>query len=148
MSLCGLCVSRDLKTASSAGNYLKLPTPFQMSLLIGILVASGEQLRGYLGYVVFRKRRASIPPILHGAAGMMMLTLFLASGVFVADTWLHYTTSTIETFQNLPPTQPYQALGRGLSDLCLTFNRTQIGLPCSIEYGFVVCGPQLLFRAG
>jgi hypothetical protein len=106
-----------------------------MSLLIGMLVASSEQLREYLRYVLFRKRKASIPPILHRAAFLM--SFLLASGVFMADTWLHYTTSTIEIYQNLPPTQPYQAVGRGLSDFCLTFNRTTIGLPCSVEFDFV-----------
>jgi hypothetical protein len=64
---------------------------------------------------------------------MMLLSLFLAGGVFIADTALHYTTSTIEFDQILIPPQPVQELGRGLSDFCLKFNRTNLGLPCSVD---------------
>ncbi|KIV81806.1 hypothetical protein PV11_03960 [Exophiala sideris] len=136
MSLCSLSASRELSTASSAGEYLKLPTPFQMSLLVGILVASSAQLRSYLSYGLFRRQRPSIPPVLHHAASMIILSVLMATCVFIADTVLHYTTSTIELEQIHIPTKSFQELGRGISEFCLTFNRTSSGFPCSVEFGF------------
>ncbi|EXJ76244.1 uncharacterized protein A1O5_00752 [Cladophialophora psammophila CBS 110553] len=130
LSLFALPVSRRLRDASREAKYLNLPTPFQMSLLVGILVASAQQLRSYLWYLL-RRRRPSIPPVLHCAASMMLLSLVMAAGVFIADTILHYTTSTVEFDQILVPPQPDQEFGRGLSEFCLTFNRTFVGLPCS-----------------
>ena len=133
MSLYALPVSRDLRNASSRRHYLKLPTPFQMSLLVGILLATAAQLRTYLWYLLFRKQRPSIPPLLHRASLMMLLSFLLAGGVFIADTILHYTTSTIEFDQIVVPAKPNQQLGRGLSEFCLTYNRTVGGTPCSVE---------------
>ncbi|KAJ9605281.1 hypothetical protein H2200_009938 [Cladophialophora chaetospira] len=132
MSLYCLPVSRDLLDASQNGAYLHLPTPFQMSLLIGVLVASAQQLRSYIWYLLHR-RRSGIPPVLHRAALVMLLSFFLAGGVFIADTVLHYTTSTIEFDQISIPSQPEQQLGRGLSEYCLKFNR-ELGYPCSVTY--------------
>ncbi|KIW99082.1 uncharacterized protein Z519_00745 [Cladophialophora bantiana CBS 173.52] len=130
LSIFALPVSRRLRDASREAKYLNLPTSFQMSLLIGILIASAQQLRSYLWYLL-RRRRPSIPPVLHCAASMMLLSLVMAAGVFIADTILHYTTSTVEFDQILVLPQPDQEFGRGLSEFCLTFNRTLVGLPCS-----------------
>ncbi|EXJ53832.1 hypothetical protein A1O7_09168, partial [Cladophialophora yegresii CBS 114405] len=132
LSLFALHISRKLLEASEKAQYLRLPTSFQMSLLVGILVASAQQLRSYLWYLVRARRVSSISPLLHCVASMMLLSFFLARGVFIADTVLHYTTSTIEFDQILIPPQPVQELGRGLSEFCLKFNRTNLGLPCSV----------------
>lgn len=64
---------------------------------------------------------------------MMMLSLFLAAGVFIADTVLHYKTSTVEFDQVLVQPQPKQELGHGLNEFCLKFNRTHLGFPCSVN---------------
>lgn len=137
MALIALPVSRDIEIASRNSEYLKLPTPYQMSLLIGILVAATEQLRSYFGYLLHRKQRAGIPRILHRSAGMMTLTIVLAGAVSISDAVLHYTTSTIEFDQIFVQAQPDREFGRGVSDFCLTFDREEIGLPCSVEYDFV-----------
>ncbi|KAI1609914.1 hypothetical protein EDD36DRAFT_59900 [Exophiala viscosa] len=136
MSVCSLSASRELSTASSAGEYLKLPTPYQMSLLVGILVASSAQLRCYLSYGLFRKQRPRMPPVLHHAAFMIILSVLMATCVFIADTVLHYTTSTVELDQIQIPALPIQELGRGISEYCLTYNRTSSGFPCSVDWGF------------
>ncbi|KIW80299.1 hypothetical protein Z517_06914 [Fonsecaea pedrosoi CBS 271.37] len=146
LSVFALTVSRKLRDASREAKYLDLPTPFQMSLLIGILVASAQQFRSYLWYLV-RRRRPSIPPVLHCAASMMLLSLLLAVGVFIADTVLHYTTSTVEVDQILIPPEPTQEFGRGLSEFCLTFNRTFVGLPCSDTTDSGVVDPNANFEA-
>lgn len=137
MALIALPVSRDLEIASRNSEYLKLPTPYQMSLLIGILVAATEQLRSYFGYLLHRKQRAGIPRILHRSAGVMTLTIILAGAVSISDAVLHYTTSTIEFDQVFVQAQPDREFGRGVSDFCLTFDREKVGLPCSVEYDFV-----------
>lgn len=77
-----------------------------------------------------------MPPVLHHAALMILLSVILASCVFVADTVLHYTTSTVELDQIHIPSDPIQQLGRGISGFCLTYNRTSSGFPCSVEWGF------------
>ncbi|KAK4946603.1 hypothetical protein LTR10_014455 [Elasticomyces elasticus] len=136
MALCSLSASQELSRASTVGEYLKLPTPFQMSLLVGMLVASSAQLRSYLSYGLFRRQRPSMPPVLHYAASMIILSVLMATCVFIADTVLHYTTSTVELDQIHIPTQPVQELGRGISEFCLTYNRTSSGFPCSVEWGF------------
>ncbi|OAP61956.1 hypothetical protein AYL99_04159 [Fonsecaea erecta] len=146
LSIFALPVSRKLRDASREAKYLNLPTPFQMSLLIGILVASAQQLRSYLWYLV-RRRRPSIPPVLHCAASMMLLSLLMAAGVFIADTILHYTTSTVEFDQIFVPPEPNQEFGRGLSDFCLTFNRTFVGFPCSDTTDSGVVDPNANFEA-
>ncbi|KIX98318.1 uncharacterized protein Z520_05619 [Fonsecaea multimorphosa CBS 102226] len=146
LSVFALPVSRRLRDASREAKYLNLPTPFQMSLLIGILVASAQQLRSYLWYLV-RRRRPSIPPVLHCAASMMLLSLLMAAAVFVADTILHYTTSTVEFDQISVPPQPNQEFGRGLSEFCLTFNRTFVGFPCSDTTDSGVVDPNANFEA-
>ncbi|KIW29971.1 uncharacterized protein PV07_05755 [Cladophialophora immunda] len=146
LSIFTLPVSRRLRDASREAKYLNLPTPFQMSLLIGILVASAQQLRSYLWYLV-RRRRPTIPPVLHCAASIMLLSLVMAAGVFVADTVLHYTTSTLEFDQILVPPHPNQEVGRGLSEFCLTFNRTFVGLPCSLTTDSGVVNPNANFDA-
>jgi len=137
MALTALPVSKDLKVASNNSEYLKLPTPFQMSLLVGILVAAIDQLRSYFAYLVHRKHRAGIPPVLHRSAWMLTISIILAGGVAISDAVLHYTTSTIEFDQVFVQAEPDKEFGRGVSEFCLNFDREKIGLPCSVEYNFV-----------
>lgn len=137
MALIALPVSRDLEVASRHSEYLKLPTPYQMSLLIGILVAATEQLRTYYGYLLHRKERAGIPRVLHRAAWMMTLTIILAGAVSISDAVLHYMTTTIEFDQVFVRAEPDRQFGRGVSEFCLDFDREKVGLPCSVEFDFV-----------
>ncbi|KAK5046416.1 hypothetical protein LTR84_008219 [Exophiala bonariae] len=137
MALIALPVSRDLEVASRNSEYLKLPTPYQMSLLIGILVAATEQLRTYFGYLLHRTERAGIPRVLHRSAWMMTLTIALAGAVSISDAVLHYMTSTIEFDQVFVRAVPDRQFGRGVSEFCLDFDREKVGLPCSVEFDFV-----------
>lgn len=137
MALMALPISRDLKLASNSSEFLRLPTPFQMSLLIGILVAATDQLRSYFGYLIRREHRAGIPPVLHRSAWMLTFSIILAGGVAISDAVLHYTTSTIEFDQVFVRAEPDGEFGRGVSEFCLSFDREKIGLPCSVEYDFV-----------
>jgi len=137
MSLYALLASRDLRDASRQSRFEQLPTPFQMSLLIGSLVASLEQLRAYYSYLLSRKRRTRIPAVVHRAALMLTSSIIMASGVFVADTVLHYSTQTVDFEQITVPSTLSGQFGRGISETCLTFNRTALyGWPCSVEIGW------------
>lgn len=123
MTLWSLIASANMRQASSDSHFENLPTPYQLSLLVGVCLASIEQLRSFLGYALSRQRRTRVPPVLTKAATIFSLTICLAAGVFVADTALHYLTSTI-VFDHITTVYPAErASGFGLSALCLNLDR-------------------------
>lgn len=133
MSLWTLPVARSMINASSTNQYSQLPTPYQLSLVIGISLASSQRLWRYYEYMLSRTR-STIPPVLHKTAGMLTFAVLLATAVFVTDTYLHYTTQTIDFDQIAIVTQPTNMFGRALSKYCLDFNRTEnYGFPCSMS---------------
>jgi hypothetical protein len=133
MSLWMFPIARSMRVASSTTQYSRLPTPYQLSLIIGISLASYQRLWRYYEYMLSR-RRSAIPPILHKTAGMLTCAVLLAIAVFVADTYLHYTTQTVDFDQIAIVTQPTNMFGRALSKYCLDFNRTEnYGFPCSMS---------------
>jgi hypothetical protein len=133
MSLWTLPIARSMKIASSTTQYSQLPTPYQLSLVIGISLASYQRLWRYYEYMLSRPRSA-IPPIVHKTAGMLTCAVLLAIAVFVTDTYLHYTTQTIDFDQIAIVTQPTNMFGRALGKYCLDFNRTEnYGFPCSMS---------------
>ena len=134
MILWTLPVAHSLRQASLQQNYAQLPTPYQLSLVIGLTLASYERLWRYLAYLI-SPSRAQIPRVVHRAAGVLIVTTCLALAVFGSDAALHFTTTTVpfdQIKETLVPTLQY---GRGLSEYCLTLNRLQnYGLPCSYNY--------------
>jgi hypothetical protein len=133
MSLWTLPIAQSMINASSTTQYSQLPTPYQLSLIIGISLASYQRLRRYYGYVLSRVHSA-IPPILHKTAGMLTFAVLLAIAVFVTDTYLHYTTQTIDFDQIAVVAQPTNMFGRALSQYCLDFDRAKnFGFPCSMS---------------
>ncbi|RVX73514.1 hypothetical protein B0A52_02402 [Exophiala mesophila] len=117
-------------TRSSSGfDQHDLPTPYQYSLLVGLCLASIGRLWRFFSYSAGKD--VVIPPVLRRAARMLSLTLFLACVVFAADSAVHYTTSTI-AFDRVSVSSEKLSYGRGLSEACLTLNRSEnFGLPCS-----------------
>ena len=133
MVLWSLRTARTIRAASDGSHYTHLPTPYQLSLVVGLTLASTERLRRYIGYV-FSKNSSSIPPVLHHAALMLALSVLLAIAVFLGDTALHYTTNTVQFDQVVAVPQPSHAFGRGLSTQCLNFNRTSnFCYPCTLD---------------
>jgi hypothetical protein len=131
MSLWSLRIAQSMRTASSQLQYTRLPTPYQLSLVIGLTLASTERLRRYFGYL-FSRSRPSIPPVVHHAAMILTASIICAAAVFVADTALHYSTSTVPFDVISSNIQPVYEYGRGLSQYCLDFDRIEnIGFPCS-----------------
>jgi hypothetical protein len=133
MSLWTLPVARSMKTASGTTQYSQLPTPYQLSFIVGISLASYQRLLRYYEYMLFRTR-STIPPILHKTAGLLTSAVLLAIAVFVTDTYLHYTTQTINFDQIAIVTKPTNMFGRALDKYCLDFNRAEnYGFPCSMS---------------
>jgi hypothetical protein len=136
MALYAIAASAQLREASRTSTMSGLPTPFQISLLVGVLLGSIDQLREYLVYLCRRKRTAYISPVVHRSAIAFLLTVLLASAVVLADTILHYVTSTVSIELALSSTTA-RAFSRALSQTCLTFDRTGLyGWPCSVAIGW------------
>ena len=133
MVLWSLRIAQSMRTASAELRYTHMPTPYQLSLVIGLTLASTERLRRYFRYL-FSRSRPSIPPVVHHAAIMFTASIFLAAALFLADTALHYSTSTIDFDVISSNVQPLYEYGRGLSQYCLTFDRIgNQGFPCSFN---------------
>jgi hypothetical protein len=126
-----------MSRASNASRFDKLPTPYQLSMLVGLCLASFDQLRTYGIYLFSRKRRIGIPPVLNRAALMFTLSILLAASVFIADTALHYLTSTIVFDRITIVPEPSRAYGYGLSKMCLDLDRIKdnTAFPCSLAVG-------------
>ena len=142
MTLWSVVASANMRHASSTSNFDNLPTPYQLSMLVGLCLASVQQLRAYLWYAASPKRKTRLPPVVNKAAAMFILTIALASGVFVADTALHYLTSTILFDQISKPSEANHAYGYGLSKMCLDLDRENNGgFPCSMPVGLAFDDP-------
>lgn len=139
MVLWSLRIAQSMRTASAKSEYTRLPTPYQLSLVIGLTLASTERLRRYFEYL-FSRSRPSIPPVVHHAAMMFTASIMCAAAVFLADTALHYSTSTISFDVIGSNIQTLHEYGRGLSQYCLDFDRiANLGFPCS--YNITVDNP-------
>ena len=133
MTLWGLPLAQSMRLASLEGRLNHLPTPYQISLLIGISLASYERLYRFLVYVMCRNR-PSIPRLLQQNAMMFCLTILLSIGVFCADTWLHYALETIPFFDVAEVSPPTSHFGRNINDYCLKYKRSDsYGLPCTFD---------------
>jgi hypothetical protein len=133
MTLWTLPIAQSMRIASMTAQYNQLPTPYQLSLIIGMSLASYERLWRYFGYIL-SKNRSTAPRVLNGAAAMLSCAVILSIAVFVTDSYLHYTTQTIAFDQITYPIQPETGFGRGLSQYCLDFDRSQNGgFPCSYD---------------
>jgi hypothetical protein len=142
MTLWSLIVARDMRTASISRRVDHLPTPYQLSLIIGLTLASTERLWRYYVYL-FSRSRSSIPPVMHHAAKVFTINLVLAFLVFLTDIDLHYSTQTVPFQRVIGVSQPQATYGRGITQFCLDFNRTaNAGLPCS--YTLLVNDPNAL----
>src|SRR2546423_5459278 len=139
MVLWSLRIAQSMRAAPVRLQYTRLPTPYQLTLVIGLTLASTERLRRYFGYL-FSRSRPSIPPVVHHAAMMLTVSIICAAAVFSADTALHYSTSTISFDVISSSIQPVYEYGRGLSQYCLKFDRlVNEGFPCS--YNITIDNP-------
>jgi hypothetical protein len=109
-----------------------LPTPHQLSLLIGLASGSLDELRKYLIYRLTRVR-AKQPRILTRSVVVLIVSSLLALLIFCADTAIHAFTSTVAFSSVRVQGRPSNAFGRGLISQCINFNRMENqGLPCTV----------------
>ena len=122
--------------ATSGSEPHNLPTTYQLSLLVGICLASVDRLRRWTSYRSFReqrKRAPRSPDVLVHAGLVLYLWLFMGCLMLAADTSVHYTTETIEYHQVSQSTN-MQEFGRGLSQTCLNLDRMEnYGKACSMN---------------
>jgi hypothetical protein len=137
MSLWSVISSAHMSEASSTSQFDMLPTPYQLSILIGLCLASMEQLRAYVWYVCSPNRAIKTPPVLNKAGMVMLAALGISTAVFVSDTVLHYLTATVIIDQIEVSGVPQHESGRGLSEQCLSLDRLKDngGFPCSLPAG-------------
>jgi len=149
MVLVSYPVARTILNASKEKNTDDLPTPYQLSMLLGVLSGSIGSLWNWFKYRGWKKRervngvaKGSITWLvfvsvlglveyqkhLLRTAEMLTLSRYL---IVIADTWLHATTSTIQLLQALPSPSSVSTFGRGFySSECV--NNTY---PCSVSTG-------------
>lgn len=133
MTLWSLPIAERMRIASIKSQHSALPTPYQLSLVVGIILASYERLWQYFLYA-FSKSPSKIAPVLNQTAIMLSIAIILAAAVCVSDSALHYYTETIPFDRISVNLQPTRSFGRGLSERCLNFNRTKnYQLPCSYD---------------
>ena len=131
MTLWSFKIAQKIRNASVDGKRYDLPTAYQLSLLIGLELASSDRLCRFLSYS--HRLQTRIPPVLRQTALMLTLGTVIAVVVLIGDTTLHYTTSTIP-FDQISISTNRSEFGRGLSQQCLELNRIENGgLPCSLN---------------
>jgi hypothetical protein len=137
MGLWRICTAHSLQEATRLAETQRernprLPDVDDFRFVVGFGLALVEELSSYC--VHLWKRRLVVPPVLRKAAAMLLATLVLAGGVLVASTWLQIVMQAInfETITTNP--SPTLTFGRGLSKMCLDFNRTANGgHPCTCD---------------
>jgi hypothetical protein len=136
MGLWRLCTARGLQEATRLAEAQRasprLPDVEDFRFVVGLVLASVEELFSFCVHLV--KRRLVVPPVLRKAAAMLLVTLVLAGGVLVTSTWLQIAMQAINFEAITTSPSPIFTFGRGLSKMCLDFNRTaNSGYPCTCD---------------
>ncbi|KAJ9615147.1 hypothetical protein H2200_001221 [Cladophialophora chaetospira] len=113
MVLVSYPLARDFLRKSKSGSPESLPTPYQLSLIIGLLQGGFGPFWSWLQYC-FQKDRHRQPTLLWVALMSVLGGTTLSLAILGADTWLHIVTSTIN-LDVLSPPAPEPALGYGRS---------------------------------
>lgn len=123
-------IAQSFMKASAVAEHDRLPTPYQLNLIIGLLSGGPGPLWSHLQYL-FWARRPGVPRLLTVTSAGVFLFFALGFGILAADTWLHVATTTIP-YGILAIDQVEQSeMGRGLSFECFPEldNNTLVG-PC------------------
>lgn len=148
MTLWHYPTAQKMVLLSSDGNPNKLPTPRQLSLLVGLAAGSVDELRKYIIYRS-RRYRAVEASILTRSALMLFVSVLLAGLVLLADIGIHNFTSTIAIDLSEVLKNPVASYGRGLSPHCIGFNRQDNqGLPCTVVANASVGANAVAFDSG
>lgn len=119
---------------NALGTTRNLPTPYQISLILGLSSGNPERLWRFEKYS--RATANEVPPMMRRTALILKLCLLLSLAMFVADQCLHYTTTTVQIDQ-ATAMETVSSFGRGLTQECLSMSREQnYWEPCSVDFNF------------
>ncbi|RFU23764.1 hypothetical protein B7463_g12575, partial [Scytalidium lignicola] len=106
LALVAYPVARKYLKAVRAGRHEQLLTPYQLFLTIRFLDGGGASaLWNWFKYLFsWRKHRVYQPSPLSVTASVAVLSMVLGIAVFLADTWLHVTTRTVNFVRATPVT--------------------------------------------
>ncbi|ETN43070.1 uncharacterized protein HMPREF1541_02228 [Cyphellophora europaea CBS 101466] len=148
MTLWHYPTARHLFELSQRGNPKKLPTPQQLSILVGLSAGSVDELRRYIIYRC-RRFRAAEAAILSRSALVLFLSIVLAGLVLLADIGVHNFTSTVAIRLSTLESHPSGSYGRGLASHCIDFDRSRNqGLPCTVVADASVGANAVAFDSG
>ncbi|KAH7370635.1 hypothetical protein BKA65DRAFT_21679 [Rhexocercosporidium sp. MPI-PUGE-AT-0058] len=139
-------VAKQILRAGQSGGTDKLPTPFQLSLMLKMITSGSPQsLWNWIQYVWgWRGKKESQGKPMRLMTSILILALMLSTLVFAADTWFHFTTKTINLTQVYPITSALNT-SVGLIPDCYNVNRTFQG-GCTLNPAatatFLSQGPQ------
>ncbi|PYH89986.1 hypothetical protein BO71DRAFT_402603 [Aspergillus ellipticus CBS 707.79] len=126
ITLASFPIARRLLQDIQRGRIQRLPTPYQLALLLKFL--DGGSLGATWSWLVYlvswgKKRQRQTPPLTMAASAALLATL-LGLLVSLADTWLHLTTTTV-SFAHV--TSIYATYSFGLTPQCLQSNNSIAG---------------------
>ncbi|KAH9218649.1 hypothetical protein DL95DRAFT_405681 [Leptodontidium sp. 2 PMI_412] len=139
-------VAQQILSAGRSGRTDKLPTPFQLSLMLKMITSGSPQsLWNWIQYAWgWRGKKESQGKPMRLMISILILALMLSTLVFAADTWFHFTTKTINLTQVYPITSALNT-SVGLIPDCYNVNSTFQG-GCTLNPGgtaiFLMQGPQ------
>ncbi|KAK5057828.1 hypothetical protein LTR84_011829 [Exophiala bonariae] len=132
MALWHIPTACNLAFLTRVGDVQQLPTPHQLSMLVGLSAGSLDELRKYFLYRI-NKVKAEQPVLLSRSACVLSMSAVLAALIFCADTAIHTFTSTVSYNRNTIREEPLLSFGRGISPECIDFDRSlNQGLPCTV----------------
>lgn len=139
-------IAKQILRAGQTGKTERLPTPFQLSLMLKTITSGSPQaLWNWWQYVWgWRGKKQSQGRPMRLMTSVLILALILSILVFAADTWFHFTTKTINLAQVYPMTSSLNTSVGLISD-CYNVNETFQG-GCTLNPAaattFLMQGPQ------
>jgi len=108
ITLISFPVARDILRAAQGNHLDQLPTPYQFFLLLRMISSpSLPTLWNWLRYTFnWKAKRQSQGKPIKSMASILALGILLSAFVFIADTWLHFTTKTVLFVQVSPDSAP------------------------------------------
>ncbi|CZR64753.1 uncharacterized protein PAC_14652 [Phialocephala subalpina] len=100
------------------GDRKKLPTSFQLRLIIELCTGDYGSLWSWFLYKAPRSKRNRRNPLMAMAAGLLLLCLVLGLCIVLADTWLHLTTTTVLLQETILVTDIPTNFSRSLTPSC------------------------------
>ncbi|EPS44811.1 hypothetical protein H072_1184 [Dactylellina haptotyla CBS 200.50] len=117
MALMFFSIASSIRTSSTTGDVTKLPTPYQLNLLVIMATGRPGAIWEWGKYMVW-KRRQTTTKVVRLSAALLVLSTLLGYLIWAADTWLHIATTTVLLDQTTPSTSPVASYGRKLSASC------------------------------